>query len=123
MGGFCCTYLLNHFLFLQKFIKTSKNYWAISAVTTQTLAVSSWPGIDLIDLSGNILYQMSKAFHLHNLFLICSHLSLSCFQSVEISIVSQGFFNVHTFVFFFSLIKLGTHLVVSRRFLYRSICL
>ena len=121
MGGFCCTYLRNRLLFLQTPIKTSKRYFAIAAVTAQNLAVgySIGAGIDLIDLSGNILYKMSKDFHLYNLFLICSHLSLSCFQSVKISIVSQGFFQCpHVF---FCLIKLGTHLVVSRRFLYRSI--
>ena len=117
MGGFCCTYLLNRFFFLQTPIKTSKKYWAIAAVTTRNLAVgyTTGPGIDLIDLSGNILYKMSKDFHLHNLFLIYFHLYLSCFQPVEISIVSQGFFNVHKY-FFFSLIKLGTHLVAKGGF-------
>ncbi|KAK3704667.1 hypothetical protein RRG08_000992, partial [Elysia crispata] len=45
-----------------KFIKTSKEYDAIAAVTTRTLAAGylSGAGIDLIDLSGNILYQMSS---------------------------------------------------------------
>ncbi|KAK3762626.1 hypothetical protein RRG08_040394, partial [Elysia crispata] len=41
-------------------IKTTKEYGAIAAVTTQTLAVGYWRGIDLIDLSGRILRQLSS---------------------------------------------------------------
>ncbi|KAK3781919.1 hypothetical protein RRG08_064174 [Elysia crispata] len=43
-------------------MKTSKQYLAIAAVTTQTLAVGLWSGagIDLIDLSGRILRQLSS---------------------------------------------------------------
>ncbi|KAK3724964.1 hypothetical protein RRG08_005395 [Elysia crispata] len=49
----------------QTSIKTSKQYKAIAAVTTQTLAVSyrSGAGIDLIDLSGGILYQLSSKLY------------------------------------------------------------
>ncbi|KAK3759411.1 hypothetical protein RRG08_047299 [Elysia crispata] len=43
-------------------IKTSRKYRAIAAVSTRTLAVGylSGAGIDLIDLSGNILYKLSS---------------------------------------------------------------
>ncbi|KAK3783397.1 hypothetical protein RRG08_005392, partial [Elysia crispata] len=46
-------------------MKTSKKYLAIAAVTTQTLAVGylSGAGIDLIDLSGRILRQLSSTLN------------------------------------------------------------
>ncbi|KAK3706884.1 hypothetical protein RRG08_051287 [Elysia crispata] len=49
---------------IKKSIKTSKKYSAIAAVTTQTLAVGyrAGCGIDLIDLSGRILHQLSSTF-------------------------------------------------------------
>ena len=69
--GFHRTHRFNRFLILQTSMKTSKKYWAIAAVTTQTLAIGYWPdaGIDLIDLSGRILRQLSEALYLHNLLL------------------------------------------------------
>ncbi|KAK3730143.1 hypothetical protein RRG08_039919 [Elysia crispata] len=47
---------------LKRSIDTAKPYQAIAAVTTQTLAVGYWfcAGIDLIDLSGRILRQLSS---------------------------------------------------------------
>ena len=104
IGGLHCTYLLNRFLILQTSIKTTKQYLAIAAVTTQTLAVGyrAGPGIDLIDLSGRILRQLSKALHLHNLLLISYYLSLSCFQYYISLIASQHLFNIHNFVALFS---------------------
>ncbi|KAK3697907.1 hypothetical protein RRG08_005856 [Elysia crispata] len=46
-------------------IETSRQYDAIAAVTTQTLAVgyASHAGIDLIDLSGRILRQISSTLY------------------------------------------------------------
>ncbi|KAK3724962.1 hypothetical protein RRG08_005393 [Elysia crispata] len=46
-------------------LKTTKKYMAIAAVTTQTIAVgyTNSLGIDLIDLSGNILYQLSSTLN------------------------------------------------------------
>ena len=104
IGGLHCTDLLNRFLILQTSIKTTKQYTAIAAVTTQTLAVGSMfcVGIDFIDLSGRILRQLSKALHLHNLLLISYYLSSSYFQSSISSIVSQHLFNIHKLVALFS---------------------
>ena len=98
-----CTDLLNRFLILQTSVKTTKQYGAIAAVTTQTLAVGSMfcAGIDLIDLSGRILRQLSMALYFHNLLVISYYLSLSYFQSFIIPIVLHHIFNIK-FVALFS---------------------
>ncbi|KAK3764816.1 hypothetical protein RRG08_015655, partial [Elysia crispata] len=50
---------------LKASIKTERQYWAIAAVTTKTLAVSDLygAGVDLIDLSGMLLYKLSTTFN------------------------------------------------------------
>ena len=99
-----CTDLQKRFLILQTSVKTTKHYGAIAAVTTQILAVGSMfrAGIDLIDLSGRILRQLSNALYFHNLLVISYYLSLSYFQSFIIPIVSHHIFNINKFVALFS---------------------
>ncbi|KAK3778183.1 hypothetical protein RRG08_018198, partial [Elysia crispata] len=51
---------------LKASIKIERQYWAIAAVTTKTLDVSDLygAGVDLIRLSGTLLYNLRKALHL-----------------------------------------------------------
>ncbi|KAK3758659.1 hypothetical protein RRG08_000216 [Elysia crispata] len=69
-------------------MKTSKKYLEIAAVTTQTLAVGFWPhsGIDLIDLSGRILRQLSST--LSPLYMVTTadgYLMMSIFRDNSIA--------------------------------------
>ena len=62
------------FFFLQTSIQTAKPCVAIAAVDAKTLAVGYVDvfGIDLIDLSGRVLRQISKALGFSNVFIFYS---------------------------------------------------